>query len=135
MTSLRAAPALAAASILVAALVAGCAAPAFDAGGPGATRQTSAGKVLVDAHGMTLYVYDEDRDGRSSCTGLCAAAWPPAEAAPGARPHDGFSLVARGDGAMQWAYDGRPLYGYVGDTKPGEVNGDGAEGVWHAAHG
>ena len=82
---------------------------------------------------MTLYVYDKDSPGKSNCSGMCAFAWPPAEAAKEARAHDGFTLVERADGSRQWAYHGHSLYGYVEDSQPGDVSGDGAEGVWHAA--
>lgn len=33
---------------------------------------------------------------------------------------------------MQWADDGKPLYTYVDDKKPGDVTGDGKNEVWHA---
>lgn len=122
------------------AILAACAAPSFGAHGPGKSRTTKIGRVLVDSNGMTLYTYDKDtvgdanRPGTSACTGLCAVAWPPALAAKDSAPHDGFTLVTRADGARQWAYKGRPLYGYVSDSAPGDVTGDGADGVWHAAH-
>jgi predicted lipoprotein with Yx(FWY)xxD motif len=34
---------------------------------------------------------------------------------------------------MQWAYNGRPLYLWQKDKKPGDVTGDGVGGVWHVA--
>ena len=38
------------------------------------------------------------------------------------------------DGAKQWAYKGKPLYGWVKDTKPGDKIGDGfLNGAWHVA--
>lgn len=110
-----------------------CAAPSFGKNGPGETRMTKAGAMLVDAGGMTLYTYDRDKPGMSDCSGLCAVAWPPALADKGAEPHGGFTLVKRKDGSMQWAYKGHPLYGYISDSKPGDVKGDGEDGVWHAA--
>ncbi len=120
-------------ALLLAAALAACATPEFGAKGPGETRTTKAGEVLVDARGMTLYTYDKDTPGKSACTGICAVAWPPVLAAKGAEAHDGFTLIARGD-ERQWAYKGHPLYGYIRDTEPGEVTGDGADGgVWHAA--
>lgn len=112
----------------------GCAGPRLDVGGPAATRDTATGRVLVDAEGMTLYTYDKDSAGRSTCTGLCALAWPPVEAGQNARPSGRFTLITRPGGSKQWAYDGRPLYGYTGDEEPGDVTGDGADGVWHVAH-
>ena len=122
------------AALLLAATLAACATPEFGTKGPGAIRTTKAGAVLVDARGMTLYTYDKDTPGKSACTGICAVAWPPALAAKGAEPHDGFTLIARGEDSRQWAYKGHPLYGYIRDTEPGDVTGDGADdGVWHAA--
>ena len=46
-----------------------------------ATNATIGKKILVDSSGMTLYVWDNDKTaGTSSCTGQCAAAWPPLKA-------------------------------------------------------
>lgn len=97
------------------------------------TVQTASGAVLADAAGMTLYVFDKDADGVSACYDKCAANWPPLMAPAGATPADGFGLTERKDGAMQWTYAGRPLYLWVKDTKPGEMTGDGVNGVWHVA--
>ena len=102
-------------------------------GGPGTTRQTGLGEVFTDANGMTLYTYDEDTPGKSNCSGLCAVFWPPVLADGAAKPTGGFAPITRDDGTRQWAYDGKPLYGYVNDAKSGETGGDGVDGVWHAA--
>ncbi|HUM18196.1 MAG TPA: hypothetical protein VL086_21070, partial [Candidatus Nitrosotalea sp.] len=45
--------------------------------GPFKTMSSSAGEVLTDAQGMTLYTYDKDTAGKSNCTGECAEYWPP----------------------------------------------------------
>ena len=116
----------------VIALIAACASPMMASEGPGTTRDTSLGKVLTDAKGMTLYTYDKDQLGKSNCTGMCAVFWPPVMAADNAKLTGEFTLVAR-DGTKQWAYKGKPLYTYLPDSKPGDVAGDGADGVWHAA--
>jgi predicted lipoprotein with Yx(FWY)xxD motif len=115
------------------ALLAACASPTMAPSGPGATGQTAAGNVLVDAKGMTLYTYDPDQPGKSNCTGLCATFWPPVEAADGATPNGDFTIITRGSGAKQWAYKGKPLYTYYEDSKPGDISGDGDDGVWHVA--
>ena len=114
-------------------LLAACTAPEFGPEGPGETFDTAIGTVLSDAGVMTLYTYAPDEPGQSNCTGICAIFWPPAEAAPGAQPHDGFSLVPRENGSLQWAYEGQPLYGFLEDIYPGDVNGDGEDDVWFAA--
>jgi predicted lipoprotein with Yx(FWY)xxD motif len=91
------------------------------------------GNVLVNDKGMALYVFDKDAPGRSNCSWFCAVAWPPALASASATTTKRWSVVKRDSGVSQWAYRGRPLYTYVKDTRPGEISGDGAEGVWHVA--
>jgi predicted lipoprotein with Yx(FWY)xxD motif len=97
------------------------------------TADTSIGEVLTDANGMTLYTFDADSDGMSSCYGGCATNWPPLIAPAGAEPDGDFGLTERKDGAMQWTYYGKPLYTWIKDSAPGDVTGDGVKGVWHAA--
>ncbi|RDD63681.1 hypothetical protein [Ferruginivarius sediminum] len=118
---------------VVALLLAGCAGPSVAPTQLGQSRETRVGEVLVGPEGMTLYTYDEDTPGTSNCTGLCAAAWPPLHASSEAEGFDGFTPITRPDGSRQWAYDGEPLYLYVGDSKPADVRGDGVDGVWHVA--
>jgi predicted lipoprotein with Yx(FWY)xxD motif len=119
------------------ALLAGCSSLGMGggqaAGEPAPTKSTNsaAGAVLTDQNGMTLYTYDEDMSGSSSCTGLCAAAWPPVYAQDAAQPAGHLTVVARPDGSKQWAKDGMPLYTYDQDKKPGDIKGDGVEGTWH----
>jgi len=90
---------------------------------------------LTSVDGRSLYVYDRDMIGHAStCVGPCAALWPPYLASAGAMPADGFSLIKRSDGdRLQWAWHGRPLYRYAGDSRPGEQSGDRINGVWHLA--
>jgi predicted lipoprotein with Yx(FWY)xxD motif len=99
--------------------------------GPFKAMDTSAGKVLVDAKGMTLYTFDKDSAGKSMCNGDCAKAWPPAMATESDQPVGDLTIIKRDDGSMQWADDGKPLYTFVKDTKPGDVAGDKFKDVWH----
>jgi len=89
--------------------------------------------VYTDANGMTLYTFDKDTTGKSSCDGDCAVKWPPFEAAAGATAEGDWTVVERTDGSMMWAYEGKPLYTYEGDKKAGDATGDGMGGVWHLA--
>jgi len=84
------------------------------------------GAILVDGRGFALYAFTRDPARRATCYGACAKAWPPflvpvrPEAGKGAKA----SLVGasrRTDGKLQATYAGRPLYYYVGDSKPGIV--------------
>lgn len=97
------------------------------------TGDSSVGKVLTNADGMTLYTYDKDQDGKSACYDKCAKNWPPLVAPAGAAPDDDFGLTERQDGSMQWTYYGRPLYLWKDDAKPGDVTGNGVGGAWHVA--
>jgi predicted lipoprotein with Yx(FWY)xxD motif len=94
-----------------------------------AVRGTPLGKILVDAQGRTLYVFEADKPNVSNCSGACRSVWPPltsgsaptaARGALGAR----LAIVAVG-GRLQVTYNGHPLYFYAGDTKPGDTTGQG----------
>ncbi len=94
----------------------------------------------ADLAGFSLYVFDNDAAdsdgdgaGDSDCNGGCAQTWPPLFADKSATPVGAYSLITRDDGATQWALNGEPLYFFVNDTAPGDVNGDQAGGVWHLA--
>jgi predicted lipoprotein with Yx(FWY)xxD motif len=93
---------------------------------------TTSGGLLRDAAGKTLYIFDKDSAGESRCFDACAAAWPPFMASDAAKPAGRLSLLPRKGGGQQWAIDGRPLYHFAGDKTPGDTQGDGSGGVWHA---
>jgi predicted lipoprotein with Yx(FWY)xxD motif len=84
--------------------------------------------VLADPAGRTLYTFDKDAPGKSNCAGGCLAAWPAFTAKPEAVAKGEFGLIAD---TRQWTVNGKPLYYYVGDAKPGDRTGDGQGGVWH----
>ncbi len=107
--------------------------PAFAAGEPTKTTKTASGQILTDQKGMTLYVFDKDAGGKSTCNGQCATNWPPLAAPADAKPMGKYTVVTRDDGAKQWAYNGKPLYTWVKDAKPGDTTGDGVNNVWHIA--
>jgi predicted lipoprotein with Yx(FWY)xxD motif len=94
-------------------------------------RSTEAGSILTTPEGRTVYTFDKDTPGASSCYGGCAEEWPPVMAAADAQPFGHMSAIARTDGTHQWAYDGKPLYLYDDDDAPGDMEGDGEGGVWH----
>jgi predicted lipoprotein with Yx(FWY)xxD motif len=101
---------------------------------------TSLGKILVDSHGRTLYLFKRDTGTSSKCSGACAAAWPPLRASgkPTAAGGAKAALVKttkRSDGQRQVTYNGHPVYRFIGDTKPGDTNGEGLTafgGRWYA---
>ncbi len=133
MTSVNRASSYAAIATVIGLLVAGCAQTVATSKNLGQAHDTALGPVLVAPDGMTLYTYDKDGDGISNCSGFCAVAWPPLLAGDNAEATNSFTVIARSGGDPQWAYNGQPLYLYIGDSKPGDVDGDGVDGVWHVA--
>jgi predicted lipoprotein with Yx(FWY)xxD motif len=100
---------------------------------PAMVSDAANGKIYTDAKGMALYTFDKDEAGKSNCYDNCAKNWPPFAAAADATAEGDWTIVDRTDGTKMWAYDGKPLYTFIKDTKPGEVMGDGANNVWHVA--
>jgi predicted lipoprotein with Yx(FWY)xxD motif len=84
------------------------------------------GKILFDGRGRVLYLFARDRGGRSSCSGACAAAWPPflTTGVPNGLAGVNAKLLGttrRTDGTLQVTYANHPLYYFKGDTKPGQI--------------
>jgi predicted lipoprotein with Yx(FWY)xxD motif len=92
-----------------------------------AVRKTDLGRILVDAQGRTLYLFEKDKNGKSACSGACASAWPPLTAATAGTGAVAKMLgtTSRSDGAKQATYGGHPLYLYQGDSAPSQTNGEG----------
>ena len=136
-------------SLLMAAALAGCSSGTYatgkDAGqrsntdfaparvdyAPNQSAPRTIGRVLTTVAGATLYTFDDDQNGESSCYDDCAKHWPPLIALSTAKAHWRMSLTRRTDSQQQWQYDGKPLYTYIGDTTPGDMNGDNVGNVWH----
>lgn len=97
--------------------------------------ETDLGSILVDAEGMTLYLFEADTDGTSTCYDECADAWP---ALIGDAPTAGEGIdeallgtAERDDGEMQVTYAGRPLYHFASDAAAGDTEGQGIGDVWY----
>ena len=91
--------------------------------------------VLTNARGYTLYLFVPDPPDRSTCYGTCAAYWPPVTGTPiaGTGVTGRLGTIRRSDGGKQVTYDGHPLYTYVGDSAPGQANGNNIDlngGLW-----
>ncbi len=89
----------------------------------------------MDGQGMTLYVFDQDTGGQSSCYEACADQWPPflTDAEPQAEGGTDPALLGtteRDDGTTQVTYGGRPLYYFAQDSQPGDPNGQGVGSAW-----
>lgn len=98
---------------------------------------TSAGKVLANPHGLTVYYYTADKPGSgvSACTGSCAQAWPavlaPVQAPAGVMLPGAIGQIVLPSGHRQVTVNGYPIYRYAGDKHPGQAKGNGIGGAWH----
>ncbi len=90
------------------------------------------GGILVDSAQRTLYLFDPDAQGNSTCYDDCAQVWPPLllSATPEVLPPN-VGIVTRTDGTKQVTYKKNPLYYFRNDKKVGDRKGDGLGGVWH----
>jgi predicted lipoprotein with Yx(FWY)xxD motif len=126
---------IAAAALIV---TAGLAAAATSATSVGVS-QSKFGRILVDGHGRSLYLFDRDSNRKSSCYGGCAGEWPPLIVS--GKPHATSGIKAallgrtkRRDGRWQVTFRGHPLYTFAGDAAKGQTNGEGLDdfgGWWY----
>lgn len=83
------------------------------------------GRVVMNARGEALYLFDKDTGPSSQCYGECAEAWPPLLTRGKPRAGEGIDAkklgtTPRDDGRRQVTYRGHPLYYYVHDS-PGNI--------------
>ncbi|MEY9846070.1 putative lipoprotein with Yx(FWY)xxD motif [Streptacidiphilus sp. BW17] len=146
---------LAAGAAAVAALAAGCSssskssAPSAPASPPASSAPSTVGgaatvktagsplgQILVDGSGRTLYLFKADTGTTPTCTGSCASLWPADTTNGTPQATGGLSGTMLGtttrtdDHTTQVTFDGHPLYHFSQDSKPGDVNGQGIQGVW-----
>ncbi|MEV4002731.1 hypothetical protein [Actinomadura sp. NPDC049753] len=102
---------------------------------PGGTIKTASvgqlGQIVVDGQARTVYLFQKDTGTTSSCSGSCAAVWPPVttngmpQAGSGADAAK-LGTTKRSDGTTEVTYSGHPLYYYAPDgTTSGSTKGQG----------
>src|SRR3954451_10348841 len=97
------------------------------------TRSDDIGEYVSDGAGRTLYRFDNDSADppKSTCNGDCATAWPPLLIkSPGKIFPKGVApriigYVERADHTCQVTIAGHPVYYFVADARPGDINGQG----------
>ncbi|MFF8843165.1 hypothetical protein ACF08N_10585 [Streptomyces sp. NPDC015127] len=99
------------------------------------TADSDLGTILVDGSGRTLYGFTKDKPGQATCDADCIAVWPALISsqdvtATGAADPALLKETKLSVGAEQAVYGDWPLYYYVGDVTPGDVNGQGLDGEW-----
>ena len=105
-----------------------------------ATENDRIGTYVADGAGRTLYRFDNDsaKPPKSTCNGDCATAWPPllikspGKIFPNGVDPKTVGYVERADGTCQVTINGWPVYYFVADAKPGDLNGQGLNGKWFA---
>lgn len=99
-------------------------------------QQAELGQILIDSKGMTLYIFDKDTIGKSSCTGNCLKNWPPLtveneQAVVGGKLITGqLGTIKREDGTFQVTINAMPLYYYAKDKQFGDATGQGVGDSW-----
>lgn len=104
----------------------------------GANSTAQLGTIVADGLDFTLYRFDNDsaHPSRSTCVEECATTWPPL-IVEDPLTFEGFDeeqvgQVMRSDGRRQVTIGGWPVYTFVGDESPGELNGQGVNDLWFA---
>jgi predicted lipoprotein with Yx(FWY)xxD motif len=126
-----------AALVLFGLVVAGASSPSPAVAGTSLKTTTIGGiTVLTNGKGLTLYSFAPDTPASSKCYGTCAVYWPPVTGttAAGQGLPGKVSTITRTDGSHQLTYNGHPLYTYIGDSAPGQANGNNLNlngGLWH----
>jgi len=104
------------------------------------TASSSAGTIVVDAKGMSVYFFTKDAkdSGTSACTGACLTMWPPLTTTSATPKVEGVTgtvgTITTPDGAKQVTLNGLPLYYYEQDKKPGDILGQGVNDLWYLAN-
>ena len=107
------------------------------AGADLAVADSTLGRIVVNGKKMTAYYFTKDTpgSGKSACAGECLQAWPPittTSATPSVTGVTGkVGTITLSDGSKQVTVNGRPLYLFAKDTKPGDVLGQGVGSVWY----
>ncbi len=99
------------------------------------TLKSESGDYQTDASGMSLYTFDKDTKDTSNCTGTCLTNWPPylvKGEVPSSLPNY-VGTMERSDNSVQYTWNDKPLYYYIGDKKAGDITGDGVGKAWHLA--
>lgn len=95
------------------------------------------GTYFTDGEGRTLYVFTKDAQDLNACTGVCIENWPVFASEnlqiPTSLNASDFTVLTREDGKKQWMYKGWPLYYFVKDSAPGDVQGEAFGNVWFVA--
>jgi predicted lipoprotein with Yx(FWY)xxD motif len=93
------------------------------------TKHNKLGTILAAGpKRFSVYLFEADTSGASTCSGACAALWPPVVGKPsasGGAHTSALGTITRADGTVQVTYKGHPLYYYAKDKDSGDAYGAG----------
>jgi predicted lipoprotein with Yx(FWY)xxD motif len=101
------------------------------------TASSTAGQIVVDAEGKSVYFFTKDvkDSGTSACKDACVAAWPAVTTNSDAPKVDGVTgaigTINAADGSKQITINGMPIYYFAKDKAPGDILGQGVMNVWY----
>jgi predicted lipoprotein with Yx(FWY)xxD motif len=88
-------------------------------------------QIVADRNGMTVYSFDPDTAGVSTCYNGCAKEWPPVLVSATDAIVAPYGTTVRKEGTIQLTISGHPVYLFIDDKAPGDITGDGDDGIWH----
>ncbi len=95
---------------------------------------TDLGDIVVDDSGFTIYSFQPDLQGESTCYDQCEATWPVVNEVSAVGDGLDASLLGtttRTDGSVQATYNDWPLYYFANDSSAGDRNGQGSGAAWY----
>ncbi|WP_328930489.1 SCO0930 family lipoprotein [Streptomyces sp. NBC_00190] len=102
------------------------------------TKNVMLGDIIADGAGQTLYRFDKDSAWpmKIGCLDACLDTWKPAKPVDKTKvtgiAAELIGSVKRPDGSEQLTIDCWPVYTFTGDKAPGDVLGQGKQGLWFA---
>lgn len=101
------------------------------------TASSTAGQIVVDGEGKSVYFFTKDvkDSGTSACKDACVAAWPAVTTTSDAPKVEGVTgavgTIDTADGAKQITINGLPVYYFAQDKAAGDILGQGVMDVWY----
>lgn len=100
----------------------------------GLAEHSTLGSILTDGAGMSLYLFDNDTPGMSSCSGGCLTSWPALLTEHGTTALNNVTgtlgTITRGDGSVQVTVNDMPVYYWANDAAAGDAGGHSLGSVW-----
>jgi predicted lipoprotein with Yx(FWY)xxD motif len=101
------------------------------------TAVSTAGQIVVDAQGRSVYFFTKDvkDSGTSACKDACLTLWPPVTTTSDSPTVEGVTgkigTISTASGSKQITVNGMPVYLYAKDQKPGDILGQGLNDAWY----